>query len=127
VLTLSNPISDEREIDESREHHVPFFEPGKDAAEAFEAAERALNFVSAFVHFTIIFPWLKAIAPGRDDRNETQVERELPGLLTFIRLIHYEVQWSIGPPKALQQGASFWRIPRLARGTARTLCVLAGT
>lgn len=88
VFTLSEPIDDEREIDKGEKHHVQFFEPRKDAAEAFEAAKQALNFVSALVHFPIIFPWFKAIAFGRNDGNETQVERELPCLVTFIRLIH---------------------------------------
>ncbi len=116
MFTLSEPIDDEREIDKGEEHQVQFFEPRKDAAEAFEAAKQALNFVSALVHFPIIFPWFNAIAFGWNDGNETQVERELPCLVTFIRLVHDEVQWPVGPPKALQQRASFWRIASLAGG-----------
>lgn len=73
-----------------------------------------LNFIPAFIHFPIIFPWLKAIAFGRYDGNETQVERELPCFVTLIRLIHYEVQWPIGRSQALQQGAPFRRVACLA-------------
>ncbi|AEI82160.1 hypothetical protein CNE_BB1p07430 (plasmid) [Cupriavidus necator N-1] len=71
-----------------RTFYVQFVESGKDATKAFEAAEQALHFVSALVHLAIIFPWFKAIAFGRNDGNEAQVECELSRLIALICLVH---------------------------------------
>lgn len=101
MFTLSKPGDDERKIDEGDEHHIQFVESGKDATKTFETAEQALHFVSALVHFAMIFPWLKAIAFGRSDGNKTQVERELSRLVALIRLVHQQVERPIGWPKAL--------------------------
>ena len=105
VFTLSESIDDEREVDEGDEHDIQFVESREDAPEAFETTEQPFHFVSAFVHFPIVFPRFKAVALWRNNRDETQVQCELSCLVAFICLVHQQVQWPIGRPKALKQGS----------------------
>ena len=105
MFTLPESIDDEREIDEGDEHYIQFVESREDAPEAFKTAEQSFHFVSAFVHFPIVFPRFKAIALWRNNGNETQIQRQLPCLIAFVGLVHPQVQWPIGWPKALEQGS----------------------
>jgi hypothetical protein len=118
-FTLSDPVDDEREIDASKGHDVQFVESGKNATEAFEMTKQTFHFVSALVHFAVVFPRSKTVASGWNNGNETQVERELSGLVAFIRPVHEQVKWPIGAPKVLQQGTPFGRIIRVARGECK--------
>lgn len=122
LFTLSEPIDDEREIDEGEEHHVQFVESGEDTTEAFKATKQAFNFISALVHFAVVFPWRKTVAFGRNNGNEAKIERELPRFVAFVCLVHKQVQWPIRPSKASQQGAPFWCITRLAGRERERYC-----
>ena len=91
LFTLSERIDDERELDEGDEHHVEFVKSGEDATEAFKATKQPFDFISALVHFTVVFPWLKTVALGRNNRNKAQVERKLPRLVAFVGFVHEQV------------------------------------
>jgi hypothetical protein len=105
VFTLPESIDDERKIDEGDEHYIQFVESREDAPEALKTAEQSFHFVAAFVHFPIVFPWFKPIALWWNNGDETQIQRQLPCLIAFVCLVHQQVQWPIGWPKALEQGS----------------------
>ena len=101
MFTLLESVDDKSEIDEGDKHDIQFVESREDATEAFESSEQSLHFVSTFVHFPIVFPWLKAIAFWRDNGDEAQLKSELSRLVALIRLVHQQVQWAIRWPEAL--------------------------
>lgn len=45
-------------MDEGREHDVELVEAAEDAAEPFQTAEQALDFVAALVDLGVVRPWL---------------------------------------------------------------------
>jgi hypothetical protein len=87
-------------LDEGNEHHVEFVKSEEDATEAFEATKQPFDFISALVHFAIVFLWLKSVALGWNNRNKAQVERKLPRLVAFVGFVHKQVQWPVGRAKA---------------------------
>lgn len=66
-------------------------EAAEDAAKAFEAPEQSLDFVATSVHCFLESPGLNAPRMRRYHRDEAEVQRELSGLVAFIRAIHQQV------------------------------------
>jgi len=97
------------------EHYVELLESGKDSSEALESAKEALDFVAPLVNRLAVVPGGDAIALGRHDGFETQVESQLPGLVTLVGAVHDQVHRAIGPAKRLEQFASLGSVVRLAR------------
>ena len=91
VNTNTKSFDDQGEMNKSHEHHVKLLEPGEDAAEAFEAAKQPLNFVSPLVHLSVVLPGLDPGGLGRHDRDESQVQRQLPGFVALVGAIHQQV------------------------------------
>ena len=52
MLTLPQPIDDEREDDESEEHHE-FLETREDPPESLQASKQSLDFASPLVHLAV--------------------------------------------------------------------------
>ena len=63
-------------MDEDDEDHVKLVKSGEDATEAFEATKLPLDFISSPVHLAIVFPWIKAVALGWNNRNKAQVKQQ---------------------------------------------------
>src|ERR1700679_3085106 len=103
-------------MDEAEKHDIELIEPGKDATEALQAAEQSFHFVTTLVHFSVIRPRLKTIAFRGNNGNKAKVERQLACLITFVSLVHQQVQWLINRAKALQQSTPHRSITSLPRG-----------
>jgi hypothetical protein len=56
VLTLSEGLDDQGEVEEGEEDDIEFVEAGEDAAEAFEPAEEPLDLVALAVQGLIVEP-----------------------------------------------------------------------
>ena len=72
MLTLTEGLNDQGEVEESQEDDVEFIEAGEDAAEAFEPAEEPFDLVTLAVHGFVVLPGLQAIAFGRNHREEAK-------------------------------------------------------
>jgi hypothetical protein len=92
VLTLSEGIGDKREMNRAKEHYVELFKAGKDAAEAFEPPEEALDFIASLVESAVVFPGFDPIRFGWDDGNHAQVKDKLSGLIVLVGSIHQHRQ-----------------------------------
>jgi hypothetical protein len=115
VLTLSEGIDDEHEDDEGEEDDIEFLESGKDAAEAFQPAEKPFHFVALFVEFAVVFPGIEPVGLGRNHRNHAQIEHQLPRLVALIGFIHQHGKPFRHGAKLAQQRPSLGRIMRVAR------------
>src|SRR5690606_13183744 len=60
----------------------------KDSSESFQAAKQPLYFISFFIHFFVVLPRRHPIDFRGHDRSHTQVQNKLPGIITFVGLIH---------------------------------------
>ena len=69
MLTLSEGFDDQDEIDKGEEYYIELFEPGEDAAEAFQPAEKPFHFVAFLVEFAVVFPWIEPVGFGRNHWN----------------------------------------------------------
>ena len=56
MLTLSKGLDDEGEGDEGEEDTVQFLEAGEDAAETFQPAEEAFDFIAFLVEGPVVVP-----------------------------------------------------------------------
>ena len=54
----------EREVDEEGEYHIQFVEPGKDTAEALEAAKEPLHLIAFLIFLAVVRPRRGTIALG---------------------------------------------------------------
>jgi len=115
VFTLTQAFDDQGKVDKSQEHHVEFFESGEDATKAFQAAEQSLDFVAAPVHGAVIFPGSDTVLLGRHDRDEAEVQGQLPSFVALVGTIHEQVDRPCSPPQFTQQLSPFRSIVRLAR------------
>lgn len=52
-----------------RKQHIQPVIAGRNSPKPFEIADQSLNLITPLIKFSIILPWLKAIALGRNDRN----------------------------------------------------------
>ena len=114
VLTLSERISDQDEMNKHGEHHGEFLEPGTYPAEALEKAKQPLDFVAPLVDRIAVMPSGDTGGLGRHDRRKSQVEGQLRGFVTFVGPIHDQMHRAVGAAQVRKQLATFGRIMRLA-------------
>ncbi len=74
MLTLSEGLDDQGEIEESQKDDIEFIEAGEDAAETFESAEEPLDLIALAIDGFVVLPGLQAIAFGRNHREEAKVQ-----------------------------------------------------
>jgi hypothetical protein len=115
-LTLSKRFDDEREIDKGDEHEIEFIEATEDAPEAFEPAKLPFDLNAASVQGLFDCPGLDAVRMRRDDRNEPELQSQLPCFVAFICAVHQQVAGQGQLVDGAQQCAPFRRIARLAGG-----------
>jgi len=101
-------------MNEGHEHHVEFLESGEDAPKALEPAKQTLDLVASLVHLAVVLPRGDPIRLRWHDRDETQVQCQLPGLLAFVGTIHQQMNRPVGLAQALQERSTLGRIVRLA-------------
>src|SRR6185312_5345181 len=98
---LTQPIDDECEVDETNEYDVELLEPREDASEALASTEQPFNLVAPLVHCSVVFPRRDSILLGRNDRDKSKIEGQLPRLVAFVCPVHQQVQ----RPRCLAQVA----------------------
>ena len=101
-------------MNEGHKHHVEFLESGEDAPEALEPAKQALNLVAALVHLAVVLPGRDSIRLRWHDRDETQVQCQLPGLLAFVGAVHQQMNRPTRLAQTPQERAALGCIVRLA-------------
>src|SRR5258708_33788768 len=101
-------------MNEGHEHHVEFLEWREDAPEALEPARQAVDLVAPLVHLAVVLPRGDAIRLWWHDRDETQVQCQLPGLLPFVGTVHQQVNRPAGLAQTVQERSTLGRIVRLA-------------
>ena len=114
MLTLTEGLDDQGEVEESEEDDVEFIEAGEDAAETFESTEESLDLVAFAIHGFIVLPGLQAIAFGRNDGNEAKVQSQLESFVVLVGAVHQQMQWRGQRSNAAQQYAAFHRVGGLA-------------
>jgi len=122
VLTLSERIGDQGEMDKRGEHYVELLEAGEDPAEALEAAEQSHDFVAPLVDRLAVTPSSDAGGLGRHDRCKSQVEGQLPGFIALVGSIHYQMHRAVLAAQLREQLATFGRIVRLAGREGESYC-----
>jgi len=110
----SQPIDDDCEVDEGDEHEIELLEAGEDSSKALQSTEQPLDLVAPLVHNAVVFPRRHPSLFGRNDRDETKIEGELPSLVTFVRSVHDQMQRSQGLTELAQQLTPLRRVMRLA-------------
>lgn len=103
-------------MDEASEHYIQFLEAGEDTAESFQPPEQSLDLITPPVHNLVVFPRLNPVGLGRDYRNETKVQRQLPCFIPLVGAIHYQMNWPTGLAQAAEQLAPLRRIVSLPGG-----------
>ena len=88
----SQPIGDERKVDEGDEHEVELLEPGEDTSEALESTEQPFDLIAPFVHFPVVFPRRDSSLLGWDDGDKSEIKRQLPRLVPLICTVHDEME-----------------------------------
>ena len=101
-------------MNEGHKHHVEFLESGEDAPEALEPAKQALDLVAALVHLAVVLPGRDPIRLRGHDRDETQVQCQLPGLFALVGSVHQQMNRPTGLAQTLQERAALGRIVCLA-------------
>jgi hypothetical protein len=115
LLTLSEGIGDQGEMDKRGEHHVERLEAGEDPTKALQAAEQPLDVVAPLVDCLAVVPGGESIGLRRNHRGETQIESPLAGLVALVGAVHDQVQAPVRAAQRGQQLAAFGRVVRLAR------------
>ena len=88
VLTQTKRFNDKREVDKTNEHHVKLFKTTEYSAKALETTKQSFNFISTFIHFSVVFPRLKSVGLRWNHRNKSQIQGQLTRLIALIRPIH---------------------------------------
>lgn len=101
-------------MDEGHEDDVQFIEPREDTAESLESPEQALDFVSALVHGAIVFPRGEPVGLGRHNRDESEIQRQLTGLIALVGFIHEQMKRFGLWPHAGDQVAPWRRVVGVA-------------
>ena len=109
------PINDEGEVDKSDEHDVKLFESREDAPKALEPAEQPFDLVAPFVQGTVVLPRPDSVLLGWHHRAKAEGERQLPGLIAFVRPVHQQVHRPRRSTQPAQELAPLGRIVGLAR------------
>src|SRR5260221_9929999 len=66
------------------------------------------------VHLAVVLPGRDSIRLRWHDRDETQVQCQLPGLLAFVGTVHQQMNRPSGLAQTVQEPAALGRIVRLA-------------
>ena len=66
------------------------------------------------VHLAVVLPGCDPIRLRRHDRDETQVQCQLPGLFALVGTIHQQMNRPTGLAQPVQERATLGRIVRLA-------------
>lgn len=90
MLTLARCLDDKDEDEEAQEDDIELLESREDAPEALQPAKQAFHLVATPVHLPVVHPRVQAIALGRDDMNEAEVEHQLTGLVILVGAIHHQ-------------------------------------
>ena len=101
-------------MNECHKHHVELLESREDAPESLETAKQAFDLVAPLVHLAIVLPGRDSIRLRWHDRDETQVQCQLPGLLAFVGTVHQQMDRPTGLAQTVQERAALGRIVRLA-------------
>jgi len=91
VLTLTEGLDDQGEVEESEEDDIEFVEAREDAAEAFEPAEEPLDLVALAVQGLIVEPGMQAIAARGDHREEAKVQSQLERGVILVGAVQDEM------------------------------------
>jgi hypothetical protein len=96
VNTKAQCVHNKGKKDKAGKHYVELVEAGKDAAEAFEPAEEALDFIASAIHPAIIFPRAKTIRIGWHYQDIAKFQAQIAGFIALIRPIHNQMaaSWS---------------------------------
>jgi len=108
-------LHDQGEQDEGGEHHVELVKSGEDAAEAFQAAEEAFDFVAPPIHDRVVFPRAHTVGLGWHDGDIAQIQGQLPGFVALISPVHDQMAARRSLTARAQKFASRRRVARLAR------------
>ena len=92
MLTLTEGLDDQGEVEESQKDDDEFIEAREDAAEALESAEEPLDLVALVGQGFIVRPGLPAIASGTNHREEAQVQSPWEGLFVLLGAVPEERQ-----------------------------------
>jgi hypothetical protein len=103
-------------MDKGKEHHIEFLETGEDASEAFEPTKQSFDLVAAAVHGAVVLPSVNAVLLRRNNRNEAEVEGQLPGVLAFVGSVHQQMNRPSRRAKPAQKLAPFRRVVGIAGG-----------
>ena len=115
MLTLTEGLDDESEVEETQKDDVEFIEAREDAAEAFESAEEPFDLIALAVHGFVVLPGLQAIASGRNHREVAKVQSQLESLVVLVGAVQDEMQRCGQRSDAAQKFAAFDRVGGLAR------------
>ena len=69
LLTLTQAVDDQREIDERDEHDIECFKPREDAPKSLEPAEQPFDLIAALIQGSIVRPGRESIVLGRHHRH----------------------------------------------------------
>ena len=103
-------------MDKSKEHHIEFLEAREDAAEAFESAKQAFDFVAPAVHGAVVFPGSDAVSLGWHNRDEAEIEGQLASVVAFVGPVHQQMNRPGRRAKPAQKLAPFRRVVGVAGG-----------
>ena len=113
MFTLTESLDDENEMNEAREHDIEFFKAGKDAAEAFQTAEEAFDFMAFLVEGFVVFPRGNPVGFWRHHRRQSKLKSQLAGFIPLTRSIHDQMTGRGRLLPFLQEFAPRRSIPRL--------------
>jgi hypothetical protein len=114
VLTLFKRIDNQNEIDKGKEDKIELFEPGEDSPEAFQPAEKPLDFVAFLVEFAVVFPWIEPVGFGWNHWDHAQIQHQLSRFVALVGLIHQHWKPFRHRTKFFQESSPLWRIVRVA-------------
>ena len=109
MLTLTEGLDDQGEVEESEEDDIEFIESREDAA------EEPLHLVALAVQSLIILPGLEAVVAGLNHREVAKIESQLERGVVLVGLVQDEIQRGGQRSDASPQRAAFDRVGGLAR------------
>ena len=92
MLTLSQGLDNQREVEEREENDVEFVEAREDAAKALEPLEETFDLIAFAVQSFVILPGIQAIAFGPNHGDIVEFQRQLPDFVVFLGPIHDQMQ-----------------------------------
>ncbi|GAA4406011.1 hypothetical protein GCM10011450_14540 [Advenella faeciporci] len=114
MLTQTQSVHHEYEIDESNEHEIELLKAGEDSSVAFEATKQSLHLVSPSIHRAVILPWIQPPGGRGYDGDIAKIERKLPGFIALISAIHQQMDGPSERAEPFEQDTSSRRIMGLS-------------